>query len=716
MGHCEKMSGSEILPSGRRKSDLAVIKDLAVRLQRQNTLDDLLWDITLAIGSLPGFEDSIVYLSEANDLVQKAAFGLKDQGQRRVRNPIRIPIGCGIVGAVAASGRAELVPDTSVDPRYIRDEYEGMSELTVPVVFEGRVIAVLDTENRRLNAYSESDLEILQCIANISASRIASAIAERDKQKAQLDLAELNRDLEFRIERRTAELVAARDAVARDRDRLSSILNSIQNGLLVLSEDFRIREMSPSAAELCGWTPDEASGLSLETVFCLAGVLNIRQLVASSCHLRSASEHTLVSRTGVRTEIRWNAGMTTGVQGQRREYVIIFSDITEQKFLTRQAERLDRIQSLGLLAGGLAHDFNNDLTVIQSAVSSIEQNAAPEQKTAIDLTIRACQKARQLTQQLVTFAKGGSPVRKAENIIAILESTALMATSGSRVTVEWLLEPGLPDGYVDIGQISQVFSNLFINAVQAMIHGGRIVVEGRQKVISPGDASRRMIEVIVRDFGPGIADEQLEKIFDPYYTSRSNGVGLGLTTSFFIMKSHEGEISAKNADGGGAQFTVLIPAARVPDSSSQSKPQNSPHAGGLVLLLDDDLLVLRSVGLLIESLGYTVVEATRGEEALEVARQYRQQQKVIDAAILDLTIRGGLGGLEILNELKQISPQTACIVSSGYNDSPAMAQYLELGFDGVLSKPFTRSTLDQVLRSSGRRQVTGIAAEKPTMD
>jgi len=233
---------------GQPKFD--VIRQLAISLLRRNTLHDLCWEISAAIGSLPGFEDSVVYLLEDDCLVQTAAYGLKATPQRQIVNPLIIPRGKGIVGTVAATGVAELIFDTADDPRYIRDEYAGRAEITVPVIYQDRVMAVLDSEHAQPGAYTPQHLEILQAIADVCAPRIASAQVEQANTQVRRELETLNSELEERVRRRTAQLVTARDASEKQRDRLATVLNAIQDGLIVLNSERRIDLISPSAASL----------------------------------------------------------------------------------------------------------------------------------------------------------------------------------------------------------------------------------------------------------------------------------------------------------------------------------------------------------------------------------------------------------------------------------------------------------------------------------
>jgi len=228
---------------------------LAIRLLRRNALSDLWREIVEAVGALPGFTDLVLYLEQNGILVQVAAFG----ANRQIVQPIQIPIGKGIVGSVAKLAASELINDTQLDPRYLRDQFDGHSELAVPVVYQDRVIAVLDTEHTSVGRYTAEHQELLQTIANISASWLASAITEQENRAVRDELAELNQQLEQRVLQQTRELSDVWDFILKERDRSVAVLNYLQNGLLLVTADYRIKLLSPSAGALTGWTQRDAS-------------------------------------------------------------------------------------------------------------------------------------------------------------------------------------------------------------------------------------------------------------------------------------------------------------------------------------------------------------------------------------------------------------------------------------------------------------------------
>lgn len=688
--------------SNRRPPDLDIIRDFAIRLLKQNTLEELLWQIAESIGNLPGFEDSVIYLVEDDVLTQKAAFGVKTNS-RQILAPIQIPVGTGIVGSVAASGVAEIIGDTRLDSRYIRDQFAGLSELAVPVNYAGNVIAVLDTESKFADAYSVEDRQILQTMANISASRIASAISEEQTRIAQTQLAELNRDLENRVNERSAELQSLNAVVTKERDRLVSILDSLNDGLICVDSQLNIVLFGPSAEQLTGWDAQSALGMPVADVFQLANEESISQhLVSESSPSGITQEATLIQSNGSTIEIRWSLGRTRAEAAKDLQYVIVFADITQQKKFADQMEQVNRIESLGVMAGGIAHDFNNHLSVILAAVESIDTTDSNLLQQVVRLVNLACTEAQGITKQLVTFSRGGEPVRKIHRIEDLLKTSTTLATSGTGIQIRWTTKPNLPAIHVDSGQFKQVLNNVILNAVQAMSGQGEIEIHTDLAV----ENHSRFVEVRIRDFGPGIPEEHLASVFDPYFTSKPQGTGLGLTTSYFIIRNHGGSIVCFNHPDGGSEFRVRIPESKHGvDSADQSSPK--PTDSLRVLVMDDDHGVRNSTRLLLESMGHRVTDAVDGDDAIELLKPSQNTitknqgaHGQFDLAILDLTVPHGRGGAEIVPELISYCPNLVCIACSGYNANPVMSRFEDYGFHAALPKPFRRAELQREIQAA----------------
>jgi len=369
-------------------------------------------------------------------------------------------------------------------------------------------------------------------------------------------------------------------------------------------------------------------------------------------------------------------------------------EIADRERMEQELVKAQKLESLGVLAGGIAHDFNNLLTStlgnISLALFDIDARhpAHPLLARAEHSTLRA----QELTQQLLTFSRGGAPVKKTASIAELIRETAGFALRGGRVKCDFDLPDGLWLVDIDAGQISQVIHNLIINADHAMPGGGTISVRGENVLLPvPGGPSLppgKYVKISVQDHGVGIPAEHLGKIFDPYFTTKQRGSGLGLATSYSIIQKHGGSISAESVLGKGTTFSLYLSASSATEEEVRADDTRLQRASGKVLIMDDEEDVRETAGSVLRRLGYSVVLAEDGSRALELYREAREAGEPFDVVIMDLTIPGGMGGRETLIQLHAIDPGARAIVSSGYSNDPVMANYEEYGFAGVVSKPF----------------------------
>lgn len=366
--------------------------------------------------------------------------------------------------------------------------------------------------------------------------------------------------------------------------------------------------------------------------------------------------------------------------------------------------RTERVESLGILAGGIAHDFNNLLTVIMGNVDLSASSLPPgEIKNGLDLAMKAIESASGLTRQLFSVAKGNTPVRTPSNIGSIITDSAGFALHGSNVSYELTGLDSLrtPVINVDGGQIGQLIQNLLINSRQAMESGGRVQIncaevdETDHAVLKPG----QYLRLTVTDCGTGISEETLEHLFEPYFTTRDTGNGLGLFLCYSIVKSHGGRIGATSQLGKGTEITIHLPLTEgTSPAGSGAKPIKSESFGSSrILIMDDDQLIRRTLRRILEQLGCQVCETKDGNEAIACFLQNREEEHPIDVCILDLTIPGGMGGIETKDALRQIEPSTRIIVSSGYSVGDACIDYKSAGFDEAMMKPYGIATVKQTL-------------------
>lgn len=312
-------------------------------------------------------------------------------------------------------------------------------------------------------------------------------------------------------------------------------------------------------------------------------------------------------------------------------------------------------------------------------------------------------RARDLTQQLLTFARGGTPVKSAASMAEIITDSAEFALRGSNVECEYRLARNLWTVEVDKGQISQVITNLVINADQAMPEGGKIRIKAENMTLEgdisiPDSGRQSFVKVSIKDEGIGIPEEYLVRIFDPYFTTKESGSGLGLATTYSIIKRHGGLITVESKPGSGTTFYIYLPAIPVSPSPTEKVIPDGVSSGGRVLIMDDEESVREVVGRILEHVGWEVEFACDGAEAIERYVAARDSGRSFDAVIMDLTVPGGMGGKEAITRLKSIDPQVKAIVSSGYSNDPVMSDYAGYGFNGVISKPYRIEELIKVLQ------------------
>ena len=393
------------------------------------------------------------------------------------------------------------------------------------------------------------------------------------------------------------------------------------------------------------------------------------------------------------------------VDGRRLVHVIVH-DVTEKRRLEEERHRASKLESIGLLAGGIAHDFNNILAAITGFVAAARFRVAadPDALRALDAAERAAVRATRLTKQLLTFAKGGAPVKRIAALGPIVREAAGFALAGSNVRCELELPDDLRSADVDEGQFAQVIHNLVLNAAQSMPDGGVIEIAAANVAspTAPGPAALpagEYVRIAVRDRGTGIARDTLPRIFDPYFTTKRSGSGLGLATSYSIVRAHRGAITVDSELGVGSTFTILIPASRRAAETGDRARDAVVGGSGSILIMDDEDQVREAYREVLTLLGYDVVLARDGREAIELYARAYGEGRPFAAVILDLTVPGGLGGRETIRELAKLDPEVRAIVASGYVDDSVLADPRAAGFAGVLTKPFTIGELDSTLRA-----------------
>ncbi|WP_457573416.1 PAS domain-containing protein [Desulfolithobacter sp.] len=505
----------------------------------------------------------------------------------------------------------------------------------------------------------------------------------------------------------------AERALAAERERLAITLESIGDGVICTDTDGRVTLLNSMAEKLTGWTSDEAAGRPLEEVFRLVNIRTgepcdnpVDKVLVTGNIVGLANHSLLIGRDGKKRNIADSGAPIRDHDGTIIGVVLVFRDVTRQLQMEKELQKIQKLESIGVLAGGIAHDFNNLLVAIIGNLSLTERLVDSDSK-AVELVRNAkaaSLRARELTCQLLTFAKGGAPVKKTSSLADVIRESVGFVLHGEKVNCIFQIPDDLWLVDIDQGQISQVIQNLVINARDAMPDGGTVTIrcENLEEVTGenlPGVEEGPHVRITVSDTGCGIERALLERIFEPYFTTREAGSGLGLAICHSIISQHGGHITVESHQGVGSSFKIYLPAA---SSVQETEPAASDQTrtgrvGGRVLVMDDEELVREVTRSMLEDLGYTPVTVAEGREAVQVFRQHQEAGTPFDIVIMDLTVPGGMGGREAAVEILALDPQATLVVSSGYSNDPVMADCRKYGFAAALVKPFMVHELQNLL-------------------
>jgi len=486
---------------------------------------------------------------------------------------------------------------------------------------------------------------------------------------------------------------------------------SVADGLIGTDAEGAVVFLNPAGEALTGWNARQAAGRPVEDVFCIVDEKTggpcegpVARVLSTGEAVESPANAVLVTRGGSELVLSYNASPVRDREGRLAGAVLAFRDVTDRVRLEDELRRAQRMDSIGILAGGIAHDFNNILTAILGNITLAQMFSKSGQSVedCLQQAEKACWRAEELTQQLLTFVKGGAPVKKLASLTTLIRETGDFALRGSNVRCEFAVSPDLWPAEVDEGQISQVINNLMINADQAMPDGGTIQVSAENAVVGPDDdrsglPEGKYLKISVQDHGVGIPPERIEKVFEPYFTTRPEGRGLGLSTARTIVKRHRGLIAVDSQLDAGTTFTVYLPASEGTPQAAPRRANSALKGTGRVLLMDDEDMVLKTAGAMLEHLGYEVTAARDGREAIELYRKAMQSRRAFDVVVLDLTVPGVMGGQECMKELLEIDPRVKALASSGYSGDDVEGTYRREGFRGFVTKPYSLEKLGQAL-------------------
>ena len=504
----------------------------------------------------------------------------------------------------------------------------------------------------------------------------------------------------------------AEEATRVEKGRLAVTLRHVKDGVITADDQGVILLLNQKAEEILGWRSVEAVGRPLSVVLRLhhatpTGEPGERMEMPwdevggkfEVSAFESIGEVALRQRGGG-VRLLEISGSPIRRRRDISGLVLVMRDVTDRRRIEGELLRAQKMEALGILAGGIAHDFNNLLTVLLGNLSLLSMDGGVSEKGRrnVENAETAVMRARDLAQQLLTFSRGGAPVRKAASVAEVARESAEFVLRGSTIRSRVELPDDLWVAEIDPSQINQVLNNLLINAMQAMSGGGTIHVVGENVLEPPPPLEPRPhLAIHVQDEGPGIAEEHLDRIFDPYFSTKDSGRGLGLTSAYSIIKQHDGLLTVSSRLGEGTTFSIYLPASKEALETKQKGGKIPVAVGERILIMDDEQGVRLVLEAIVERLGYRPTTVPDGESAVERYRLSFEEGHPYALVIMDLTIPGGMGGQEALAHMLEIDPGVKAVVVSGYSNNPVLARYGEYGFRDRVSKPFKVEELAQVL-------------------
>ncbi|MBN2809917.1 MAG: PAS domain S-box protein [Deltaproteobacteria bacterium] len=494
-----------------------------------------------------------------------------------------------------------------------------------------------------------------------------------------------------------------------------SILHSSSDAIVVYDTVGQVQYFNPTFSQIFGWNLEELKGRHIPFLPESEREISMQHISAlindgTPCQNFRTKR---LTKQGELKDISISASRYIDHRDQPAGMLVILRDITDQIKAEQEALKVRKLESVGILAGGIAHDFNNILTAILGNISLALSLTEADSKThkILAASEKASLRAKDLTQQLLTFAKGGEPLKEITSIEDIIRDSAGFVLAGKNVRCNFNFEPGLKPALIDPGQISQVIQNIIINAEQAMPAGGVIKIDCRNHRQEPQDQINKhdqtslleagdYLRIRLKDQGCGIPAAIIDRIFDPYFTTKATGSGLGLAITHSIIRKHYGAITIDSSTDTGTTISIYLPAAASISSREPLPRPRRPEAEmspGSVIIMDDEEIIREVVEGMLSAAGYKVLQAEDGQEALRLYENANRSDSPVTLIIMDLTIPGGMGGQQTAQKILQINPQAKIIVSSGYANDPIMADYAEYGFCAALAKPFQLQELKQTI-------------------
>ena len=607
----------------------------------------------------------------------------------------------------------DFFPDTPKGRNMVYAFYKNrMNGIAAPSTYEAHMVTadsiVIDVMISAASATINGEKGSIAILTDITDKNRSQEVILEQFRKIQSQYNELEK-LNNELITAHNKLIKANKKSNREKEQLLTTLSSIGDAVISYNADEEIQLMNKNAEKLTGWTIKEAQKQKVSAIIKLTDE-RASELIFHTYPQAYNPEgldtigipFVLKDRHDNEKIVEINGSHIRNENETSGGVVLAIRDISDRVKLEKEILNMSKMESLGVLAGGIAHDFNNLLTAIMGNTSLAKNTVtqSPDLLEILNKIEHAANRAMNLTHQLLTFSKGGEPVKKTVYITDVIHESANLILSGSNIKLEFDFDEHSWPVDIDIGQLNQVLNNMLINAMQSMTVGGVLTIKTRncdyvpEKIPIP---SGRYVSIAIIDHGIGIPRENINRIFDPYFTTKKQGTGLGLASSYSIIKKHDGYIDVQSQIGKGTIFTIYLKASHKQVISRKDTSKERVHQSGKILVMDDEDLILDVTVNRLTALGYTVETAKDGEKAVHRYSAAIQSGDPYDAVIMDLTIPGGMGGEETIEAIIEIDPDVRAIVSSGYSDNPIMSSYEQHGFKGVLLKPYKMHDLGSVL-------------------
>jgi PAS domain S-box-containing protein len=574
-------------------------------------------------------------------------------------------------------------------------------QITMAEVFHTR-------RSRTVNAVMAADSRAMWGRVHLRPLRMGNAryllilIEDLTIERAQLIL---TRRHQQSLQNEIAQRKKAEEAIRQSELKYRILFDNAPIGMASVDQEGTILFVNAKASEILGYSVGDLPGQAFASFVHDEDRHVLSEAKQEALSTTSSADGYVCRMTSKDSATRWVEIKSVDIDWNGVPATLKFmQDVTNKRKLEEEFAKIQKLESMGLLAGGIAHDFNNILTAILGNISlgKTTLKALEETVSRLSAAEHACERAQGLTQQLLTFAKGGAPVKRPSALRNVIEESSRFALQGSNVSCDVNSPDDLWPAEIDAAQIGQVMQNLVINAAQAMPEGGTVRVRAENvQLPEPDDlplGPGEYVQITVQDQGDGIADEVLPHIFDPFFTTKSHGSGLGLATAYSIVRNHGGVITVDTNKGAGSLFYVYLPATRKTPECFSRRDDTPTPGRGRILIMDDEDAVRDVLTTGLAKLGYQVQAARHGDEALELHSSALRSANPFDAVVLDLTVPGGMGGKEAALRIRSQDSEVRLIVSSGYSNDPVMANYREFGIDSVVPKPYTLAELSRAVR------------------